>query len=190
MLKSDVLRQLFSNLCFYLLENNNNKNLSFTDPAKILSSPSSVTKVETDSVTLSCQYEGKPRPSVQWFKDGTQLEPSSSPRVTVTETGNETSATSSLTIINLNRTDEAEYKCVVSNSIQANVSSEEAQLTVNCKSVSASHAECVVSDDGMFCLFRSVPHTCIADVHHQERVRQCGIDLRGGRSTKAHSDVV
>ena len=149
-----LILQLFSNLCLDFLENNRN-NLSFTDAAKILGSPSPETKTETENVTLSCQYEGKPKSSVQWFKsDGTPLDPASSSRITITDTGSETSATSSLTITNLNRTDQAKYKCVVSNSIQANVSSAEAQLTVNCKLVSVLHAGCVVSDDGMFFSFQ------------------------------------
>ena len=104
-----------------------------SDPPRILSHPSPDTKLETETVTLTCQYEGKPKSTVTWFKDGTELVTKNSSRLTVMETGDVTSTTSSLTITNLNRTDEGKYKCQVSNSIQTNVPSTEAQLTVNCK---------------------------------------------------------
>ena len=119
-----------------------------SDPAKILSSPSAVTKIEGENGTLTCQYEGKPPlSSVEWFFAGNKLNVASNSRLSISETGDETNGTSSLTITNLNRTDDGLYKCVVSNSIRANVSSLEAVLTVNCKSVSVLHAECVASDD-------------------------------------------
>ena len=71
--------------------------------------------------------------SVEWFFAGNRLDVASNSRLSVSKTGDETSATSSLTITNLNRRDEGLYKCVVSNSIQANVSSAGAELIVNCK---------------------------------------------------------
>ena len=70
--------------------------------------------------------------NVEWFKDGTKLHTQSNSRFNVEETGNANSAISSLTITNLNRTDEGKYKCLVGNDYE-NVSSAEAQLTVNCK---------------------------------------------------------
>ena len=127
-----------------------------SDPSKILRSPSAVTKNEGENALLTCQYEGKPISRVEWFFHGKKLDVASNSRLSVSETGDETNATSSLTISNLNRTDEGPYKCVVSNSIQANVSSSEAQLTVNCKLVSVLHAGCVVSDD-MACFAFSDP---------------------------------
>ena len=84
-------------------------------------------------MTLNCRYEGKPMSSAEWYFAGNKLDVASKSRLTVSRTGDETNATSSLTINNLNRRDEGLYKCVVSNSIQANVSSAEAQLTVQCK---------------------------------------------------------
>ena len=72
--------------------------------------------------------------SVEWFFSGNKLDVASNSRLSVSEKGDETNAISSLTITNLDRTDDGLYKCIVNNSIQANVSSAEAQLTVNCKS--------------------------------------------------------
>jgi len=107
--------------------------LSSLDPPKILVNPSPDTKMEKENVTLSCEYEGKPKPTVEWFvNDITKLNPSD-PRIQITNTGNVKGVHSVLTIYNLNRTDEGRYKCVVNNSIKANVASNEAQLTVNCK---------------------------------------------------------
>ncbi|KAK3749889.1 hypothetical protein QZH41_008268, partial [Actinostola sp. cb2023] len=105
-------------------------NCKWNHPSKILVNPSPDTKIEKEDVTLSCQYEGKPKPTVEWFvNDTTKLNPSD-PRIQITNTG-DVKGVSSLTIYNLNRTDEGRYKCVVNNSIKANVSSTEAQLTVN-----------------------------------------------------------
>lgn len=87
-------------------------------------------------------------PRVEWFFGGSKLDIDSNSRLRVSKTGDETNATSSLTISNLNRTDEGLYKCVVSNKIQANVSSAQAGLTVNCKLVSV--LLLVLSDDGVW----------------------------------------
>ena len=82
---------------------------------------------------MSCQYEGKPTASIEWLFNGSKLDVASNSRLSVSHTGDVTNATSYLTISNVNRTDDGRYKCVASNSIEANVSSAEAQLTVNCK---------------------------------------------------------
>ena len=71
--------------------------------------------------------------SVEWFLNETKLDIDANPRLTASQSGNVASATSSLTIASLNRTDEGNYKCVASNSAGTSVSSTEAQLTVNCK---------------------------------------------------------
>ena len=108
---------------------------SSSDQPKIRRPPSSVTKIEKESVTLNCEYEGKPMPSVDWLFNGSKLEINSNSRFTVSQSGDVTSATSSLTITNLNRTDEGSYTCVISNSVKSNVAAA-AQLTVDCKYIS------------------------------------------------------
>jgi len=158
--------------------------LSSLDPSKILVNPSPDTKIEKEDVTLSCEYEGKPKPTVEWFvNDTTKLNPSD-PRIQITNTGDVKGVNSSLTIYNLNRTDEGCYKCVVSNSIKANVSSTEAQLTVNCKlhfNLFFIIITTIVTDH--YLSIRSTRRTCPPKSHHHKRIKHCYPDLWGGRQT-------
>ena len=108
--------------------------LLLADPPKILTSPSGVTKTEEQNVTLSCRFEGKPIPRmVEWLANGQKLNINSNSRLSVSQLGDASSATSSLTITNLKRTDEGDFTCVISNTVKSNVFSTALQLTVNCK---------------------------------------------------------
>jgi len=91
-----------------------------------------VNGIEKEAATLYCHFEGKPLPTVEWYRNGTKLDIDPS-RMTVNTSKDAENVTSILTITYLNRTDEAKYKCLASNKIASNISSEEAQLTVNCK---------------------------------------------------------
>ena len=96
--------------CLYFLNKLSSQKLQFDfvpDKPKILSSPSDVTKVEGASTTLTCHYEGKPIPHVYWYRNGTKLDVQSDRRLTVLQSGTVSRAQSSLTINNINRTDEA-----------------------------------------------------------------------------------
>ena len=108
-----------------------NPSLTFTDPPKFLKQPSSDTKSEGQSVSLECQIEGKPKPTVNWLKDGAELNNTGDSRITTSNNLD----TWTLNITALNRTDEGNYTCYASNSLE-NQTSATAQLTVNCKSLS------------------------------------------------------
>ena len=103
----------------------------FIDPPKILRSPSPVVKLEKEVVVISCGFEGKPLPTVQWYVNDTKLV--TNRRLVANQLGDVRNARSLLTIKNLNRADEGLYKCVVSNNVKPNVASSEALLTIKCK---------------------------------------------------------
>ena len=102
-----------------------------TDPPKFLKQPSGDTKSEGENVTLECEIEGKPKPTVTWLKDGVEVKSLGDSRITASNKLD----TWTLAITQLNRNDEANYTCQANNSL-ANKTSATAQLTVNCKSLS------------------------------------------------------
>ena len=119
---------LFGAFVFY--QCSKNPSLSFTDPPKFLKQPSGDTKAEGLNVSLECQIEGKPKPTVTWLKDGAEVNSTGDSRITASNNLD----TWTLNISQLNRTDEGNYTCYASNSLE-NQTSATAQLTVNCKSL-------------------------------------------------------
>ena len=103
---------------------------SFTDPPKFLKQPSGDTKSEGQSVSLECQIEGKPKPTVTWLKDGVEVNSTGDSRITASNNLN----TWTLAITQLNRNDEGSYTCQANNSLQT-ITSATANLTVICKSL-------------------------------------------------------
>jgi hypothetical protein len=77
--------------------------------------------------------EGKPQPSVTWRKNGTDIDVDGDNRIRTAHPWSYGNSTATLTIENVNRTDEGSYVCVADNGIGANVTSTAAKLTVNCK---------------------------------------------------------
>ena len=88
------------------------------------SNPQNITKIEGESVIVSCTVVGNPAPDVIWTKDGQTL----NERPAVSSTGN----TSSLTITNVVRGDQGLYRCVANNSIDTSTSNP-GMLTVHCE---------------------------------------------------------
>ncbi|KAK3749885.1 hypothetical protein QZH41_008265, partial [Actinostola sp. cb2023] len=86
---------------------------------------------ESNTVTLTCEVEGKPKPTVTWLKNGVQVGSSDS-RLTKTHPWSYGRSVATLTINNANRSDEGVYTCHASNGIGANVisSSSSANLIV------------------------------------------------------------
>ena len=103
--------------------------LFFLVPPEFISSPQNVTVIEEQNVnlTLDCTVYGNPTPDVKWTKDGHDL--SENQRINVSDfKGN----TSSLTITNIVRGDEGQYRCVANNSVNATTSAP-GKLIVNCE---------------------------------------------------------
>ena len=88
-----------------------------------------MTVIEEQNVnlTLDCTVYGNPTPDVKWTKDGVDI--SENQRISVSDfKGN----TSSLTITNIVRGDEGQYRCVANNSVNSTASAP-GKLTVNCE---------------------------------------------------------
>ena len=101
----------------------------FLVPPQFISSPQNVTVIEEQNVnlTLDCTVYGNPTPDVKWTKDGHDI--SENQRINVSDfKGN----TSSLTITNIVRGDEGQYRCMANNSVNTTTSAP-GKLIVNCE---------------------------------------------------------
>ena len=98
----------------------------FTDPPEITVQPRTETKTEGDNVTLSCNADGNPVPTISWTKNGSPVDTSYNSRIGFSKDKKQ------LTIRNVNRTDSGEYRCVANNSV-GNDTSKAAELNVKCK---------------------------------------------------------
>jgi len=79
-------------------------------------------------VTLSCNADGIPIPTISWTRDGSPIETSNNSRISILSDNKD------LEITNVRRTDSGEYRCVASNII-GNATSNAASLDVQCKNV-------------------------------------------------------
>ena len=86
-----------------------------------------VIEEQNRNLTLNCTVNGNPTPDVKWTKDGIDI--SENQGISVS---NFSGDTSSLTIINIVRGDEGQYRCVANNSVNITTSSP-GKLTVNCE---------------------------------------------------------
>ena len=97
------------------------------DQPEFTAHPQNVTKLEGYNVTLSCNATGNPKPAITWTRSGTPINTDSNDsRINFSEYKKQ------LTIINLNRTDNGEYRCVANNSVGIDTSNA-ATLNVQCK---------------------------------------------------------
>lgn len=81
---------------------------------------------EGTAVKISCVVDGKPTPTVSWTMNGSPLNTSGNSRIFLRNGDKQ------LNIMNLNRTDSGEYRCVAQNS-RGNISSNASVLSVQCK---------------------------------------------------------
>ena len=79
-------------------------------------------------MTFSCDASGNPVPTFSWNKDGSPLNTSANPRITLSADKKQ------LTITNLDKADiGSQYQCVANNSIGQAITSNTASLNVQCK---------------------------------------------------------
>ena len=97
-----------------------------TDPPEITDHPDAETKTEGENVTLSCDADGHPVPTISWTRDGSAVDTSDNARISFSADKKQ------LTITNVNKTDSGEYRCVANNSL-GNAISNVAALDVQCK---------------------------------------------------------
>ena len=95
-----------------------------TDQPEITAHPQNKTRIEGDNVTLSCDVDGNPVPTISWTRGGSPVDTSARISFTADE--------KQLTITNVSRTDSGEYRCVASNMV-GNDTSNAADLDVQCK---------------------------------------------------------
>jgi len=103
-----------------------------SDPPAIITSPSDVNTSESSTVIFTCKLESKPQANVTWLKNGAPLTIDAS-RMDTAHPWSYRSSVATLTINNVNRTDEGNYACQASNDIENNVNSSTAFLRVDCK---------------------------------------------------------
>ena len=97
-----------------------------TDKPKITFHPLNETKTEGNNVTLSCNADGNPIPTISWTKNGYPIDTSNNSRISFSVDKKQ------LTITNVNRTDSGEYQCVANNSL-GNDTSNAGTLDIQCK---------------------------------------------------------
>ena len=79
-------------------------------------------------MTFSCDASGNPVPTFSWNKDGSPLNTSANPRITLSADKKQ------LTITNLDKADSgSQYQCVANNSIGQAITSNTASVNVQCK---------------------------------------------------------
>ena len=94
---------------------------------QITEHPQDVTAIEGTNVTFSCNASGDPSPTTSWTKGGSILITSGDSRISF-GADNKT-----LIIINVNRADRGQYRCVANNSVGNDSTSDAATLNVLCK---------------------------------------------------------
>ena len=88
-------------------------------------------------MTLSCDADGNPAPTFSWNKDGSPVNTTANPSITLS--GDK----KNLTITNVEKGDSgSRYKCVASNSVGQAATSNTATLNVQCKN---NFTPCLVS---------------------------------------------
>ena len=97
-----------------------------TDQPEIITHPVSTVIKERGDLLLTCNAVGNPTPSISWTKDGYLISVGGDPRITFTEQN------ANLSITNVSRSDDGEYRCVASNSL-GNATSNASTVNVQCK---------------------------------------------------------
>ena len=98
-------------------------NFHLADPANILSSFNDTIKNATNTLSLSCAFEGFPTPQIHWYvtfsSTGKEKQLSNSGRITISrEVDDDDNSFSELIIDDLRKSDEGSYKCLGSNGVE------------------------------------------------------------------------
>ena len=99
--------------------------LLFTEQPTITVQPQARKETEGDNVTLSCNADGNPVPTISWTINGSLIEIKGNSRISFSKNKQQ------LTIRNVKRTDSGTYRCVASNKF-GNASSDAALLDIQC----------------------------------------------------------
>jgi len=106
----------------------NSASLNVQYQPEITTHPENVTATPGDNVTLSCDANGNPVPTLLWNKDGSPVNTTATPRITLSADKRQ------LAITNVDKADSgSRYQCVANNSIGQAITSNTASLNVQCK---------------------------------------------------------
>ena len=99
----------------------------FTEQPEITSHPQGVTIREGQNmINLSCNATGSPLLTISWTRNGISVNASGNSRISFSADKKQ------LTITNVSRTDNGEYRCVTSNRVGSDISNA-ATVNVQCK---------------------------------------------------------
>ena len=98
----------------------------YTDQPEFSQPPQNQMVNEGLNVAFTCDANGNPPPTFSWTIDGSAVNTTANPRISLTADRKQ------LTITSVNRTDSGEYRCVANNIVKT-VNSTAALLTVQCK---------------------------------------------------------
>ncbi|XP_020621161.1 protein sidekick-1-like [Orbicella faveolata] len=113
----------------------------FTDPPDITVDPQNTAVTEGDNVTLSCNVDGNPAPSISWTTDGFQVNTTINSRISFSADKKQ------LTITKVKRTDNGNYRCVANNSL-GNATSDAATVDVQYQPEITLHPENQTKSEG------------------------------------------
>ena len=85
-------------------------------------------KIEGETAIFNCTVDGNPEPSIDWTKDNVVLDIAADSDLSESNSGK----VQFLTIENVHRSDEGQYRCVANNSI-GSATSQACSLSVHCK---------------------------------------------------------
>ena len=100
--------------------------LSITDQPEFTTQPQSQTVREENNVTLSCNAIGNPEPTFSWTINGTIVNTTANPRISLSPQNKQ------MTMTNVRGADSGQYQCTANNAI-GTVISNSATLDVQCK---------------------------------------------------------
>ena len=85
-------------------------------------------KIEGETAIFNCTVDGNPEPSIDWTKDNVPLNITADPDLSQSNSGK----VHFLTIQNVHRSDEGQYRCEANNSM-GSATSAAGSLSVHCK---------------------------------------------------------
>ena len=90
--------------------------------------PENTVKIEGETAIFNCAVDGNPEPSIDWTKNNVTVNITADPDLSQSNSGK----VHILTIQNVHRSDEGQYRCVANNII-GSATSEAGSLSVHCK---------------------------------------------------------
>ncbi|XP_020608165.1 hemicentin-2-like [Orbicella faveolata] len=127
-------------------DTSNVSSVDIQDKPEITAHPQGAEKTEGDNVTLSCNATANPIATISWTRDGSPINTTINSRISFSEDKKK------FTIINVNRTDSGEYRCVASNEL-GNHTSDAANLDIQYAPTITAHLQNYTKTEGSTVIF-------------------------------------